>query len=104
MPIPGVVSVPVFLTVFFCASGALALWIDSRLANKGPTSLRSVVVFLASGLLALQLAKSVAGAKLSPESPLVNFALLFGVVLPALVFVFLTTIWLLKLLRSAMPR
>lgn len=93
-----------FLTTFFCAGGALALWVDVRLADRGPSSLRSVVIFIASGLLALQFAKSAAAATLSPDRPMISIAVLFGVVLPALVYVFLTTIWLLKLLRSAMPR
>ena len=101
LPISIVVSVPLFLTIFFCASGALALWVETRLADRGPSSLRSVFIFLASGIFALHVAKSIAVAKLSPDTPTVNIAVLFGVLLPALVFVFLTTIWFLKLVRGA---
>jgi hypothetical protein len=35
---------------------------------------------------------------------MLTIAVLFGVVLPVLVYVFLTTIWLLKLVRSVTPR
>jgi hypothetical protein len=98
------VSPPLFLTLFFCACGALALWIDARLADRGPSSLRSVVLFLVIGMIGLNVAKGMAVTMISPDNPRVTIAVLFVVVLPALVYVFLTTIWLLRIVRGAMPR
>jgi hypothetical protein len=104
VPISDDVSAPLFLVVFFFAGGLLALWVDARLADRGPSSLRSLFLFIASGLLALRLGQSVATMTLSPDKPMLTLVVLFGVVLPILVYVFLTTIWLLKVVRSAMPR
>jgi len=104
LPIPVGVSAPLFLVVFFFAGGLLAMWVDTRLAGRSPSSLRSVIIFIASGMLALNLAKTVAASTISPGDPMLTIGVLFGIVLPALVYVFLTTIWLLKVVRSAMPR
>lgn len=92
------------MTVFFLASGALALWVDVRLADRGPSSLRSLLLFIAAGYIGLKVAKGVAVSLIDPEEPTVTMAALFGVLLPALVYVFLTTIWLLKVVRGAMLR
>jgi preprotein translocase subunit SecY len=104
LPIPDDVSTPLFLVVFFFVGGLLALWVDARLAERGPSSLRSLFVFIAAGLLALRLATSAAATTIEPDRPMLTIVVLFGIVLPTLVYVFLTTIWLLKVVRSAMPR
>lgn len=98
------VNAPVFLTTFLCASGLLALWVDARLADRSPSSLRLAVFLTITGVLGLRLAKDVAVAMISPDNPALTMAVLFGLVLPALVYVFLTAIWMLKLVRGAMPR
>jgi hypothetical protein len=93
-------SAPVFAVMLFTAALALALWLDVRLGGKGPASLSQIVLHAIVAILLLRAASHVVGATDGQALMIVLFAIL----LPALIYVFLTSLWMLKMLRGAMPR
>ena len=92
---------PLFALLLFVAAAALALWLDVRLGEKGPNSLSKILLHAVGGMLLLRAASQMVGAADGP-APLT--IVLFAILLPALVYVFLTSLWMLKMLRGAMPR
>jgi hypothetical protein len=92
---------PVFALLLFVGAAALALWLDVRLGERGPSSLSKILLHALFGMLLLRAATQMVGAADGP-TPLT--IVLFAILLPALIYVFLTSLWVLKMLRSAMPR
>jgi ABC-type Fe3+-hydroxamate transport system substrate-binding protein len=90
-----------FLLLLFGSAAALAVWVDIRLSGREPSSLSRVILHAFGAMLCLEVAKRVVvgvnGANLT-------LIVLLAVVLPALVYVFLTSLWVLKIVRGAMPR
>jgi hypothetical protein len=97
-------SVGAFLTTFFASAAVLAVWLDARLGDHYPQSIAKVVLHGGCSLLALQVVITLSPGLLSPEAKARTLLALFLVVLPGLMYVFLATIWFLKLVRAAMPR
>ena len=73
--------------VFALAAGALALWLDMRLEERAPRTITWAFVHTAAAIMALQL--------------MPQLMVLIIVLLPALVYAWLATIWLLKLVQRA---
>jgi hypothetical protein len=96
-------SVGAFLTTFFACAALLAVWVDARLGDRYPQSIPKVVLHGGCSLLALQVIIELAPDLLSADAHAQSFLALFVVVLPGLMYVFLATIWFLKLVRSAIP-
>jgi hypothetical protein len=96
-------STGAFLVTFFCSAAVLALWVDFRLGRRHPQSLAKVLLHGGCSLLAFQAVIVLVPAMLSPDDQGRSMLGLFFVVLPGLMYVFLASIWFLKLLRSAMP-
>jgi hypothetical protein len=94
-------SPPVFAMLLFVAAAALAVWLHVRLGEKGPSSLTQILLHALGGMLLLRAATHMVGAADGPTPLLV---VLLAILLPALVYVFLTSLWVLKMLRGAMPR
>jgi hypothetical protein len=88
------VSIP-FLPVFAVGAALLALWIDTRLPNLAPAAFSHRMLAAGGALLAVQLLPVFTG------SALAMYATVFGVLLPVLVWAFLTAVWLLRSLREA---
>ena len=87
-------------------AGAIALWLDARFKARGPLTVRRTFAHVAVSMLFLQLSPALVVLVVAAgESPARKMIALFVVLLPALVYVWLSSIWLLKLLqRSAHMR
>ena len=83
-------------------SAIVALWTDVRFPRLGPVSLPTVVLHLLASAMLLPLAASFLALG-SPEQPLRVLAILFGIVFPALVYIFIAGLWLLKLFGAMIP-
>lgn len=83
-------------------AAAIALWMDVRFPRLGPDRLPIVVLHLLASAMVLPLATTFLALG-SPEEPLRLLALLFGIVFPALVYIFIAGVWLLKLFGAMIP-
>jgi hypothetical protein len=96
-------SVGAFLMTFFACAAVLAVWLDFRLGERYPQSIAKVLLHGGCSLLVLQVVITMTPALMSPDEQARSILALFFVVLPGLMYVFLASIWFLKLVRSAMP-
>ena len=89
---------PIELFVLAVALGAalLAAWTYVRFPAWAPQRLGRTVVHVAIAFVLLQLAPSIT------SSPVAAFASIFLLLLPALVYAFLCTLWLLKFAQQAL--
>jgi hypothetical protein len=83
-------------------AGAIALWLDLRLASKAPRTFRSVLAHLGLSFCAFNLAPVLLRTLVDDTSPLSKMVGLFAVVLPLLTYAFLSSIWLIKQFHSAL--
>ncbi len=84
-----------FALVLTAGAALLALWIDARLPKLAPATMRWVLLHVGAAVLTLQV---IPGA----GSNTMIYVVLFGVVLPALVYSFLAAIWFIKLAQTAL--
>ena len=85
-----------FLLALVTGAGLLALWLDLRLPTVAPAGLKTLALH---GVLAF------AGLELIPGGESVPggiYLLLFGIVLPALTYVFLVAIWFIRHAQAAL--
>jgi len=94
-------AAPAFVLLLFVAAAALALWLDVRLDGKGPSSLSQILLHAIGAVLLLRAARHGVSAA---DAPTPTMIVILAILLPALIYVFLTSLWMLKMLRSAMPR
>ena len=85
-----------FIAVYLIGATALALWVDLRFPGLRPTSWMRMGVAVAISMVADDLCTS--GLHHGPRVVGV-----IGVVLPVLAFSLLVSIWLLRIMRAAMP-
>ena len=87
-------------------AGAIALWLDVRFKERSPQTAMRTFAHLAVSLLFLQLSPALVVLVVAAgESPARKMVAIFAVLLPALSYVWLSSIWLIKLLqRSAHMR
>ena len=89
-----------FLLAFVLGAAALAAWVAVRLPRLAPRSYRAASLHLAGALIV--------GAVLTPALALVPgqpaalsvLAALFGVALPAITYMFLVGVWVLRVLAD----
>ena len=84
-------------------AGLLAIWVYARLGERRPRSVRAIGLHLAAALLLLGLtpaAISALGGTVFSNAEIVGG--LFGVLLPALTYLFLSALWLFTLLQRAL--
>jgi uncharacterized membrane protein len=84
-----------FFPVFIAGAGALALWIDTRFPGLAPASFSRRVLAAVVACILLQAAPFVG------SSASAAYASAFALLLPAMVGVLLTAVWLLRALREA---
>jgi hypothetical protein len=89
-----------FVSILLVGAAALALWVDVRLGSRSPASFKIVLLNGVAAFLALQLVGVTAQTLLSPDEPVQTIAVLFAIVLPLFVYVFLASLWFLKLIRD----
>jgi hypothetical protein len=90
------VSVPLFIAVYVAGAGLLAVWFDMRFPSLRPASWLRVGVAVAATMAVDELSPYALG--LGP-----HIVGVICVVLPALAATFLVCIWMLRMMRSAMP-
>jgi hypothetical protein len=101
------VTVGIFSVLFIAAAAVVAIWIVVRFPAWAPTEFRRALIHFAVSMIGMYLISPILQHDLaSLPQPLQLYLSLFGVLLPALVYRFMATIWLLRLatgsLRSAM--
>ena len=90
-----------FAVALFAGAAVLATWCYVRFEGRGPRSISAVVLHALVAMVVLRVAGHVLGFTAAPtETALV----LFAIMLPALVYVFLASLWVLTMLRGAMLR
>ena len=95
---------PTFVLALFLGAAALALWSDVRLGERGPTELPRILLHALAAFLFLRFAREAVVGVVEQGEVSRTILVLFGVLLPALVYVFLASLWVLKLVRTALPR
>ena len=90
-----------FAVALFAGAALLATWCYLRFEGRGPRSISAVVLHALVAFVALRVAGQVLGFTTAPAETVLA---MLAVMLPALVYVFLASLWVLTMLRSAMPR
>jgi hypothetical protein len=101
------VTVGLFSVLFIAAAAAVAIWIVVRFPERAPTEFRRAIIHFVVSMVGMYVISPVIQRDLSSLSqPLQLYLSVFGVLLPALVYRMVATIWLLRVatgsLRSAM--
>jgi hypothetical protein len=97
------VTVPVLLGSFAAGAGLLALWIDARFPRLAP-GFRVVVIHVGVAIVIAQLIVPVLGNLGPLEGRAGVMLMLFAIALPALIYCFLTSVWVIKAAQGAMRR
>jgi len=95
-------SVSILVAVFALGAAVLALWLDLRFPRLAPERMGVVGLHLGGGLLAIQLAPLAMDGVVDSGSTPRTLVALFAILLPSLGYCFLSTIWLLKLMRGVL--
>jgi hypothetical protein len=86
----------IFAFALVTGAALLALWFDARLPMLAPAGLRKIVLHAAVAVLVVRL---IPGDAASPAGV---YLALFGIALPALIYVFLVAIWFIKHAQGAL--
>jgi hypothetical protein len=83
-------------------AAVIALWLDVRLAARSPQTLGQVLLHAAGAFALLQLLPSILNIVVAgSDSPVRKMIAVFVAVLPTLTYVWLASIWLLKVVQRA---
>jgi hypothetical protein len=101
------VPVGVFSVLFIAAAAAVAVWIVVRFPERAPTEFRRAMIHFGVSMVGMYVISPIVQHDLaSMPQPFQLYLSVFGVLLPALIYRMVATIWLLRLatgsLRSAM--
>ena len=93
-----------FVTAFAVGAALLALWFVQRLPGFAPSGLRGALGHMCASVVVLHLAVPV-GLVLAAQSSSTLGVLLgvLGLALPPFTYVFLATLWALRVAQQAMP-
>lgn len=92
-----------FVLALFVGAAFLAAWCYVRLESRTPRSMSRVVLHTVVAMLVLRIASMAVNRGVGDDATQ-TMLILFVVMLPALVYVFLASLWVLTMLRGAMPR
>ena len=100
-------TVGVFSVLFIAAAAVVAVWIVVRYPGRAPTEFRRALIHFGVSMAGMYLISPILQHDLaSLPQPFQLYLSVFGVLLPSLIYRFVATIWLLRLvsgsLRSAM--
>ena len=95
-------TVPALTSAVAVGAAVLALWVDVRLAGRGPRALGPIALHLLLSLCLLHLTPVLQGAVVDGSSAVSKMTGLLGIVLPLLIYVFLSSIWAIKQLQSSL--
>ena len=92
-----------YLLLFALGGAAIAMWANLRFPDLAPSDIRgvgaNVVASIATAHLVVQVGYGAAGT-----SPARLAAVTIGLALPAVVYVFLSAIWLIRMSQSSLSR
>ena len=91
----------IFAVVFAVAAGVLALWFDGRFGRLAPGSLKTIVLHSMIAFVVLSGANALFPAAAHGDAAR-RIAALMTILLPAIVYVFVTCIWVMRHLQGAM--
>jgi hypothetical protein len=98
------VSVPAFVLCLALGAGALALWVDVRFPGRVNRSWKIVFCHLIAAGLIIHLVMPEAGTVVRDSGTAASYPLAaVGVALPALTYLFLASLWVLKLAQQLLP-
>jgi hypothetical protein len=92
-----------FLGSLAGGAATLGFWLDWRLGNRRPGSAVRRFVHAAVAFGILQVTSGIAGHWANGATDRVRFLTIFGLLLPSLVYAFLTSAWLVRTLVEANP-
>jgi len=99
------VSVQAFVLCLAIGAAAIALWLDVRFPRLGAGAWRRVFCHLVAAMLFIHLVMPrLAAAVRDSGTPGAFEVTAIGVTLPAITYLFLASVWLLKLAQGAMAR
>ena len=97
------ISLPFVIGAFAVGAGLLALWIDARFPGLLP-DFRIAVLHVGITIVVGKLLVPLLGKFGTANGPAGAMMLLFLVALPALVYCFLTSVWIIKNVQATMRR
>ena len=86
--------------MFVVGAALLAAWVDQTRAGRMPRTVGRALVHVVGGLLALGLAPSLMEVLAPQDSPTRAMVALLALFLPALVYCFMSWIWVVRLVQS----
>ena len=89
-----------FLLAFLLGAAALAAWVALRLPQVAPRSFRAVSIHLGAALAIGAVLTPALGLVPGQPGTLSVLVALFGIALPALTYMFLAGIWLLRVVAE----
>lgn len=100
-------TVGIFSVLFIAAAAIVAIWIVVRYPGRAPTEFRRALIHFGVSMVGMYVILPILQHDLaSMPQPLQLYLSVFGLLLPALIYRFVATIWLLRLvsgsLRSAL--
>jgi hypothetical protein len=93
-------TIEVFLLALGVGSALIAFWVAIRFPDRGPGDFRRALIHIGIAMAIGYFAGDIFGA-IVRYGVLVTFGGIFAIVLPALVYTFLSTAWFLKLAHDA---
>ncbi len=93
-----------FLFCLTVGAAALAFWVLARFPGRAPAKLGWAFVHVAAAMAVGSLLKPILGGVAGSAVPYALFVAIFGVALPALIYMFLAGAWLLRLAAGAAGR
>lgn len=90
----------VFVLALAIGAGLLALWVEVRFPKLAPSGLLRIFLNIVAAIACLHIADGLIGA--AGDQVAFRFAAVFATALPALTYVFLSSIWVLRLMQSSL--
>lgn len=91
-----------FVLALATGCALLALWVEVRFPTLAPGGLGRVFLNIVAAVLCMHLAGAMVVAAAEHSALPLRFAAVFVLALPALTYVFLSSIWVLRLMGSSM--
>jgi hypothetical protein len=97
------VPVGVFSVLLIAAAAAVAVWIVVRYPGRAPTEFRRAMIHFGVSMVGMSVIVPILQHDLaSMPQPLRLYLTVFGVLLPALIYRMVATIWLLRLAQGSL--
>ena len=98
-------SLGALLVVYAIGAAAIALWTDTRFARLAPDTIRTALIHVGAAMVVGQLVVPLGiHVLVGLNSAIATLAALFLVAFPALIYSFLSAVWVIKILAGAVRR